>query len=152
MIGGRVYKKLQFGVLVILLAGCDQLASDSSERFEASFEIYKLTETEKETARAFAKGLSRDTGFSLMSTKSQNRAICYAVKSNDMPESYRRAHLLYLENYIEADKDYLAWFKKRGVDSETANQMGAMYLKYFEQCDSLVDTVSFMKQTIKQRQ
>ena len=113
------------------LAACsaEQRAEMESEKLES----YDLTVDQRAIADALLVGYKAETGLPMLRSRDYARAACYA-KTVDMPSSYARAHLLYLRNYGEVDKDFYPYFNREGIDDNTAWEMSENFRVAYEKC------------------
>jgi hypothetical protein len=96
-------------------------------------ESFDLTVDQRTIADALLVGQKAETGLPMLRSRDYVRAACYA-KSVDMPKSYARAHLLYLQNYSEADRDFYPFFQRQGIDEQTAWAMSEKFRVAYEKC------------------
>ena len=75
--------------------------------------------SQRDIAEALVAGFKAETAMPLLRSRDYARAACYA-KNVEMPQRYERAHLLYLQNYGEADRDFYPFFQGHGIDENTA--------------------------------
>jgi len=96
-------------------------------------ESFDLTVDQRTVADALLVGYKAGSGMPILRSRDYARAGCYA-KNVDMPRSYERAHLLYLENYDEADKEFYPFFERQGIDENTAWEMSERFRVAYEKC------------------
>ena len=117
--------------LCLGLTACS--AEQRAEMEAEKLESFDLTVDQRAIADALLAGYKAETGMSILRSRDYARAACYA-KNVDMPRSYARAHLLYLENYDEADKDFYPFFDRHGIDDNTAWEMSEKFRVAYEKC------------------
>ena len=96
-------------------------------------ESMDLNRAQMEIAEALVMGMKKDMGTPIMRSQDYGRAGCYA-KTVEMPDTYYKAHMLYLRDYDTIDKDYYAYFKANGVTDDTAWKMGEIVAKTYDDC------------------
>ena len=97
-------------------------------------ESFDLTVEQRTIADALIVGYKAESGLPILRSRDYARAACYA-KNVDMPRRYERAHLLYLEHYGEAEKDFYAFFQRQGIDDDTAWGMSERFRAAYDKCD-----------------
>lgn len=115
--------------LSLVACSAEQRAQMEAEKLES----FDLTVDQRAVADALLVGYKAESGMSILRSRDYARAACYA-KNVDMPKSYERAHLLYLENYGEADNDFYPFFRRHGVDENTAWEMSERFRVAYERC------------------
>jgi len=121
-------------ISVLLCLGLAACSAEQRAQMEADkLESFELTDGQRAIAEALIVGYKAETGLSMLRSRDYARAACYATKV-DMPRSYERAHLLYLENYGEADKDFYPFFQGHGIDDNTAWEMSEKFRVAYEAC------------------
>lgn len=118
-------------VLLATLAGC---TAEQRERMEAEkLDSFELTSEQRTIAEAFVAGFKAEMHLPLLRSRDYAKAACYA-KRVEMPSWHARAHLLYLEHYVEADRDFYGFFQRHGIDEKTAWEMSERYRAAFDAC------------------
>lgn len=115
--------------LGLTACSAEQRAQMEAEKLES----FDLTVDQRTIADALLVGYKAETGLSMLRSRDYARAACYA-KSVDMPRRYARAHLLYLENYDEADEDFYPFFQRQGIDENAAWEMSEKFRVAYEKC------------------
>lgn len=122
-------------VLGVVLC-CSLVACSAEQRAQMEadkLDSFELTTEQRAIAEALVVGYKAETGMAMLRSRDYARAACYA-KTVDMPSRYREAHLLYLENYGEADKDFYPFFQSRGIDDNTAWEMSERFTAAYDEC------------------
>lgn len=117
-----------------LCLGLTTCTAEQRSQMEAEkLESFDLTVDQRTIAEALLLGQKEESGLPLLRSRDYARAACYA-KSVDMPKRYARAHLLYLKNYGEADRDFYPFFEHQGIDEQTAWDMSEKFRAAYEKC------------------
>jgi hypothetical protein len=106
------------GALAILLvAACSEaeLAEMEGDRFDKM----NLSARQLKVAQAMVAGFKKEFGIPVLRSREYLRAGCYAKKVN-VPLAFEDAHLSYLANYVEADRDYYGFFSRQGLSEQHA--------------------------------
>ncbi len=117
----------------ILLAACSAEERAGMER--EKLESFGLSASEYEIASALVVGYKKETGRPLLRSQDYGRAACYA-RQVQMPAMYSRAHLMYLKNYPEIDRDFYGYFKRQGVGEQMAYQMSQKFKSAYDACSN----------------
>ena len=120
-------------VCLIGLAACS--AEDRAQMEQDKLDSFDLTPKQYEIAQALIEGYKKDTGMPLLRSRDYGRAACYA-KTVNMPALYERAHLLYLKNYPEADKDFYGYFARQGIGENMAWEMSQKFQGAYDNCSA----------------
>jgi len=121
---------------LLILAGVLLIACSDAQRSEMEaekLESFNLTSAQREIADALVIGYKTDTGLPILRSRDYARAACYA-KEVRMPARFKRAHILYLSSYPEADKNFYPFFKRHGVSDQVAYDMSQIFQKAYDQC------------------
>ena len=117
-----------------LCVGVAACSAEQREEMEADkLAQFELSESETEIAEAFIAGMKIETRRPLLRSQDYARIACYA-KTVDMPRRMERAHMLYLKDYVAADKDYYGFFGGHGINDQLAYDMGTIYRTAWEDC------------------
>ncbi len=128
----RVFSIVSF-VGILALTACS--AEDRAAMEKDKLDNFDLTPKQYEIAQALVEGYKKDTGLPMLRSQDYGRAGCYA-KTVKMPAMYDRAHILYLKNYIEADKDFYGFFKRHGIGDNMAWEMSQKFQYAYDQCST----------------
>jgi len=118
---------------MMVIAACSP--ADRAEMEKNKLESFELTPKQYEIAQALIEGYKKDTGMPMLRSRDYGRAACYA-KTVSMPAMYERAHLLYLKNYTEADKDFYGYFARQGVGEHMAWEMSQKFQSAYDKCST----------------
>ena len=114
-----------------MLSGCGDTQQAEGERLDRM----NLTPEQREVAQAFIIGMKKDTGLPILRGRDYGFAGCYA-KRVQMPVNLKRAHIAYLSDFAQADKDYYAFFARMNVDEQAAWDLFQRYEAAEEQCSA----------------
>lgn len=117
--------------LAIVACSAEQRADMESDKLDS----FNLSPMERSVAEALIEGYKKEMGMPLLRSREYGRAACYAKKVR-MPTRFHKAHLAYLANYSEADKDYYAFFAKQGLGEQDAYAVFEHFEKGYEQCEA----------------
>ena len=126
-------RKILILSMVGLLAACSAEERAGMER--EKLESFNLSPAEYEVAAALVEGYKKETGRPLLRSQDYGRAACYA-RQVQMPAMYSRAHLMYLKNYPEIDRDFYGYFKRQGVGEQMAYQMSQKFKSAYDSCSN----------------
>ncbi len=120
-------------ISVLALTACSQ--TERAEMEKNKLESFELSSKQYEIAQALVEGYKKDTGMPMLRSRDYGRAACYA-KTVNMPAMYERAHLLYLKNYTEADKDFYGYFARQGIGENMAWEMSQKFQGAYDKCST----------------
>jgi hypothetical protein len=127
----RTRLSIVVAAVCIGIAGCS--AGQRAEMEADKLAQYDLSASQTDIAQAFVAGMKIENNTPLLRSRDYARIACYA-KSVEMPARMKRAHLLYLENYVEADRDYYPFFARQGIGEQLAYDMFEIYRAAWDEC------------------
>ncbi|NNC38230.1 MAG: hypothetical protein EX271_00330 [Acidimicrobiales bacterium] len=147
-----IFNVVQVVIVGLFLSACSlsDLEESQTKEFAELMQNFKLTPAEVDIAQRTVSGYKNEMGTPVVASRDLRQAICYAT-SVQMPEKYTKAHLLYLEYYAEADKDYYTWFAKKGISAATAEAMGNIYVSAHDKCKTMQGRLKNLKTLKKSR-
>ena len=120
-------------IIAMSLAACS--AQDRAQMEKDKLASFELTAKQYEIAQALIEGYKKDTGMPMLRSRDYGKAACYA-KTVNMPAMYERAHLIYLKNYPEADKNFYPYFARHGIGENMAWEMSQTFQGAYNQCST----------------